>query len=249
MAPLVFEQCEKTFHNFSLSTFHFTLSHFSSLHPTQSEYHSRRDSCHGDIDHSACRPTEFCGDRAEDDDSRGIGSDEEHIRLLADCYSDKGIDHERDEAKEHEQLDDIEIVLFRVSRAVREDDIEREEHKRIVPSDRVDGQRYLLEKDSRGLKYSGKPAKKIEAHHKAVSRALYPIVFAEYCYRAKIHRHTAHLEREFAPSNGVIRDNVKEEKLLEYLTCDQHARKREQKDLVLFVVKSSAKPRKRDAKR
>ena len=176
MAPLVFKQCEKTFHNFSLFTFHFTLPHFSSPKIAQSEYHSRRDGRNGDIDHRTRYPTVFCGNIAENYDVGGIWSDEEHICLNANGYTDESIDYKCDEAKENKKLHDIKIILFGMSRAVREDYIKGEEDQRIVPYYRVHGAEDLLVENARGFKDSRKSAKQIEAHHKTVSRAFDPLV-------------------------------------------------------------------------
>ena len=162
--------------NFSLFTFRFTLLHFSSPKIAQSEYHSRRNGRYGDIDNRTRRPTVFCGNGVEYNDVRRFGADEEHICLNADGYTDEGIDHKCNKAKDNEKLHDVEVILFGMTRAVRENDIKREEYQGIVPYYRVHGAEDLLVEYTRGFKNSRETAQQIEAHHKAISRALDPLV-------------------------------------------------------------------------
>jgi hypothetical protein len=120
--------------------------------------------------------TVFCGNIAENYYVGGIWSDEEHICLNANGYTDESIDYKCDKAKENKKLHDIKIILFGMTRAVREDYIKREEYQRIVPYYRMRRAEYLIVEYARRLKDSRKSTKQIEAHHKAVSRAFDPLV-------------------------------------------------------------------------
>jgi hypothetical protein len=57
------------------------------------------------------------------------------------------------------------------------------------------------------------------------------------------------LKGKFTPSYRTALKHVKEESMLEYLAYYQYAGKAQKQDSVLFIVKFSAKPRKRNAKR
>ena len=55
--------------------------------------------CYRNKDDRACNPTEFFGNRTEHYDGRVVGTHKEHIDDVTDRDTDKGVDHERDEAK------------------------------------------------------------------------------------------------------------------------------------------------------
>ena len=95
----------------------------------QSEYYSGCKRDQRNIDHRARRPAEAAGYLAENDDGRGEGAYEEHICHLADGYADQRIDDKGDEAERGEKLDRIDKVLFRASRAVREDYVKAEKNE------------------------------------------------------------------------------------------------------------------------
>ena len=175
----------------------------------------------GNIQERAYIPPEIVGNVLEYHQRRVSGPDVEHIDVPIRGIPENKIDAKCDNAKSNERGNGIKIILFCLGKSAGCDKIKSDKNQGHVPQKGVKRKRPVFVYYSRGLNKRHKTAQKVVRGHKTVHSALNPALFQKRRDQAKIHGHTAKLEREDPPLIAALAYVKIVKKLLIYLCCYQ----------------------------